>query len=628
MYRVEKLGKGCISAKVVADSVCSQTGTRITTFELEYPRFIHCFDKETEILSKIGDEPAKFRSFEEVFHLGAKVAQYRKDNKAIEFVYPEKTIKQEGNFKMVKFEKDKLSMCVTDKHRVYLDKRTTDNEFKPTEALAEDMLGNYGTVRIPKAGLEFQKQILSSSEIELIAWYVADGHKENHKTSNFHLKKERKIRKVCDLLSECGLEFSLKVYGDNHVIRFDSPWWVDKCYNDDKEKVLPKEATQMTQECYPKFKQALLESDGNVDNQEYNTSSKELAEQIQSIALLHGDAMNIRKYSCGIYKQTFQKTNYISLRQDKDKFETSEEYTTVYCVTVPSSFVVVRRKGIAYISGNCELMTHRMFSRNAASSRAIPVEKMLEQIRTAPASPVHWGANQSGMQAEEESNAFVTITDYFEADMPTDGLYEEFSVALDPEDAWLFAASEACKIAKAFSDAGYHKQIVNRLLEPFQIMKTVVTATEWNNFWYLRAHKDAQPEIQELAVTMKECYELSEPIVLKGGDWHTPYYKTGYWVPNSEDLLADALAISSSCCAQVSFRALDDSLDKAKRIYDRLVSSKPVHASPFEHQATPMSGDVWDAGTTHKDAYGELWSGNFKNWVQHRQVIKDNVVEG
>ena len=254
-----------------------------------------------------------------------------------------------------------------------------------------------------------------------------------------------------------------------------------------------------------------------------------------------------------------------------------------------------------------ELMTHRMFSRNAASSRAIPVEKMLEQIRTTPASPVHWGANQSGMQANEELNRDAKLI-----------VLEE----------WLKASCSAVQHAKRMSDYGAHKQIVNRILEPFQIMKTVVTATEWNNFWYLRAHKDAQPEIQELATVMKECYELSEPVVLKRDEWHTPYYKTGYWFSGHEDGLGDALAISSSCCAQVSFRLLDDSLDKAKRIYDRLVASKPVHASPFEHQATPMTGDVWDAGTTHKDAYGELWSGNFKNWVQHRQIIKDNVVEG
>ena len=51
-----------------------------------------------------------------------------------------------------------------------------------------------------------------------------------------------------------------------------------------------------------------------------------------------------------------------------------------------------------------EVMTHRVFSRNASSSRAIPVKKMIEQVRNNPAMPIHWGANQSGMQAKNELN--------------------------------------------------------------------------------------------------------------------------------------------------------------------------------------------------------------------------------
>jgi hypothetical protein len=279
-----------------------------------------------------------------------------------------------------------------------------------------------------------------------------------------------------------------------------------------------------------------------------------------------------------------------------------------------------------------EFMTHRLFSRNAASSRAIPVEKMLENVRNSPATPIHWGANQAGMQAKEELDCEVYLDH---------GIGHNFS----REEAWNEAGNWASIHAKGLSDAGYHKQIVNRLTEPFQMMKVVCTATEYDNFFYLRNHPDAQPEIAELARCMWEALQQGTPEVLKAGEWHTPYvghykYEDGlrYGVEDEEGqmffcTLEDALKISSSCCAQVSFRKSDDSLEKATAIYDRLVSSKPVHASPFEHQATPMEFHSWldlengwnEEGITHMDSKGDLWSGNFKNWIQHRQLIPDNA---
>lgn len=280
-----------------------------------------------------------------------------------------------------------------------------------------------------------------------------------------------------------------------------------------------------------------------------------------------------------------------------------------------------------------ELMTHRMFSRNAMSSRAVPIEKMIEQVRTDFASPIHWGKNQSGMQAKKEL---------------------EGQQLKDVKAEWLIAADGAADSAAYMSALGAHKQIVNRILEPFQIMKTVVTATEWENFFWLRNHEDAQPEIKRLAGLMLEALEESICYTLKAGEWHMPYYAEGYWIPHYETPegiidnrpLEDALAISASCCAQVSYRQLDDSLEKAKRVYERLVESEPVHASPFEHQATPMErgGEFWDEdgdysintldpltwqyGITHSDMNGNLWSGNFCGFVQHRQLIPNNVKKG
>lgn len=288
-----------------------------------------------------------------------------------------------------------------------------------------------------------------------------------------------------------------------------------------------------------------------------------------------------------------------------------------------------------YIHG--EFMTHRLFSRNAMSSRAVPVNKMLDIIREAPAMPIHWGKNQPGMQAKEECDERI-----FES-----GNY------WTREEWWKEAAYEACESAQKMADAGYHKQIVNRLVEPFQMMKTVMTATELDNFFWLRLDADAQPEIEELAKGIRECLLKSQPELLQPGEWHTPYVghkntrQRGllYYVQEGDELRfiskEEALAISSSCCAQVSYRNLDNTYEKAMAIYGRLLNGAKVHASPFEHQATPIQESVsdpllgepincqdwnrsWEEGITHVDRRGNFWSGNFCGFVQHRQLLDNH----
>ena len=258
-----------------------------------------------------------------------------------------------------------------------------------------------------------------------------------------------------------------------------------------------------------------------------------------------------------------------------------------------------------------ELNTHRMLSKNSASSRAIPVKAMHEHIRANTASPVAWGKNQAGMQAKE----VLDVEDTIEAFM-----------------LWEQARDNALEVSAALSELNLHKQIVNRVTEPWMIMKTVISGTEWKNFFWLRAHADAQPEIQVLAQKMRDAYVKSIPNKLQPGEWHLPYIKTDrnrngrllYLDQNNEPMtLVDARVVSASCCAQVSYRKNDDSLEKANKIFDQLIKSVPAHASPIEHQATPMQPNMGfgELGVTHQARNMEYWSGNLRGWIQFRKLV-------
>lgn len=271
-----------------------------------------------------------------------------------------------------------------------------------------------------------------------------------------------------------------------------------------------------------------------------------------------------------------------------------------------------------------EFLTHRLFSRNSSSSRAIPVKRMNELILEDIAYPIHFGKNQSGMQDAGEHSELIK------------GKYT-------PKEWWKLAVEQMIDFSNAFDEAGYHKQICNRIVEFGQHMKIVMTTTHMDNWFNLRNHSDADPTIHALALCTYEAYKESTPRILNKGEWHTPYYEDGVWSEQADGLdqygvsLDDALKISTSCCAQASYRRLDASIEKARAIFSRLIESTPAHASPTEHQATPMELDEewvfrepfysWDEGITHIDKSGAAWSGNFKAWIQHRQLIPNHVCE-
>lgn len=288
-----------------------------------------------------------------------------------------------------------------------------------------------------------------------------------------------------------------------------------------------------------------------------------------------------------------------------------------------------------YIHG--ELLTNRMFSRNCSSSRAIPISKMIEYTENNMAIPLYWGSAKRGMSAGDEIQSTWL-----------------------PKLLWKGTFHGVKQVVKCMNKLGLHKQVPNRLLEPWQMMKTVVTATEFDNFFNLRIEGAAQPEIAMLAHKMWLALEDSKPELLKEGQWHLPYVDTlvvegriegrpsdndqyYFMLDGSGEVhLEDAIKVSAASCAAVSYRTESMTLKKADKIFDMLIKDKTLHASPFENLATPVGNSLnnnnllkaknvighsctWEKGVTHVNKDGDFFSGNFNSWIQYRHLLDKNT---
>lgn len=297
-----------------------------------------------------------------------------------------------------------------------------------------------------------------------------------------------------------------------------------------------------------------------------------------------------------------------------------------------------------------ELNTHKALEKNSSSSRAIPFLKMVENIESNMAIPLYWGENKSGMQADSELT----------------GLHLAGS-----KQVWKNAFSDMKEHANwMHQTANLHKQTINRLLEPHQMMKTVISGTDWDNFFNLRLHPDAQPEFCMLAYKIYQAIKTSREngnvFYLQRGEWHLPYvnryriksgrgrglieYHLGEVGTDSykQLTLVDAIKISASCTAQTSYRKNDESLEKAEKIFDMLIGAEVLHASPFGHLATPIEEheeliddydedagvieinltyhpDTWQEGITHMNRAGQLCSANLRTYIQYRHLLKNNT---
>lgn len=283
-----------------------------------------------------------------------------------------------------------------------------------------------------------------------------------------------------------------------------------------------------------------------------------------------------------------------------------------------------------------EFNTMRAISKNSSSSRAIPVSKMLEHTQTVNLKPVYFGSKKAGMQAGKE----LVGGDLINAKL-----------------FWESALFDAVTWATELDELGVAKEVTNRLVEPFQLVKVVCTATDWDNFFNLRLHPDADPNICMLAYKMYKAMEESKPYELKAGQWHLPYCFVSY--QGEYDLysmfyydeevghtcehimtLAEAIKYSAARCASVSYRTEGMTLEKAGKIFDMLIKAEVVHSSPFEHQATPVKpkfnelglvrvncseSQSWEEGVTHMNKQGQLCSGNLRGFIQYRHLLPNNT---
>lgn len=232
-----------------------------------------------------------------------------------------------------------------------------------------------------------------------------------------------------------------------------------------------------------------------------------------------------------------------------------------------------------------ELNTHRMLSKNSRSSRAVPVSKIIEEVTKCPWGPREWGLNQKGMQASKEiPNKLLHLCKCF----------------------WYSSAQYSAKAAGDLANLGLHKQIVNRLLEPFMCVHTVISGTEWDNFFNLRISPLAQPEMMDLAVAMKKAMDKSTPELLKNGTWHLPYINNEDKEKNEIEVLKK---VSAARCARVSYKTFDGTTDinKDLELAEKLLKDK--HLSCFEHIATPCSKT-------------DYMLSNFKGWNQYRKFVE------
>jgi hypothetical protein len=268
-----------------------------------------------------------------------------------------------------------------------------------------------------------------------------------------------------------------------------------------------------------------------------------------------------------------------------------------------------------------EVLTHRVFSRNTSSSRAIPTARMIASIVEDPFIPDHWGMNRAGMQADVEAAPWRA----FLGDL-----------------VWRSGMWFAVQHARALAALGFHKQLANRMIDPYSHVTMLISSTEWKNFLELRDHEAAEPHMHDLARCISDALATAQPQLLKEGEWHLPFvtpddfrrvtntieyddgeeYRRGIsgisvldWYGGTKSLIR----LSVARCASTSYDTVDGyemTQERADAIYAKLVGSRPMHASPTEHVCRVDLRDddgAWRRPELH---------GNFTGFIQHRKLLE------
>lgn len=242
-----------------------------------------------------------------------------------------------------------------------------------------------------------------------------------------------------------------------------------------------------------------------------------------------------------------------------------------------ATFVIIIPKFI-----QAQINSHRMLSRNSGSSRAIPSKIIRKRVIQNPFIPIEFSENKSGMRGGEKIKGIKLFI---------------------VEKIWLWSRYIPCFFHYLGEKLRVHKEIINRMIEPWMFTEVILTATEWNNFLKLRIDNSSQPEIQYIAKEIKRLLDSEKPQILKIGEYHLPFISEEETVQFSIDQLK---MISSARCARVSYKLYDGSssnYSKDVELCERLITAG--HWSPFEHVATPMESI--------------MQSGNFIGWKQYRK---------
>lgn len=235
---------------------------------------------------------------------------------------------------------------------------------------------------------------------------------------------------------------------------------------------------------------------------------------------------------------------------------------------------------------HAEFMTHRDFSRGAGSNRAVPTMHRIKQVWNNPCGAIVWGKNKGGMQAGED----LSMLEQSVCNLLHYHILNKVAVGM----------------AYPLLKMGVHKQWANRYLEPFERIEVLVSATSYNNFFILRDHADAQPEIRQLAQKMKKLLKENQPRTLQEGEWHLPFVTKEERKNHSTE---QCVIMSTARSARVSyglFNGKPANLGEDKKLYHKLVVSEPMHSSPTEHPAQAVKG---------------RWA-NFSNFRQHRWQLE------